>query len=302
ELPVGAFLAAALVLVPVSWHWRARSIPTLSIIAWLFLDNIILAVNAIVWSGNVNVVSLVWCDIAVRVEYASNLALPAACLCLTIRLERISSARSASTTLTSKRKWMWFDIMMCWGLPLLYLGLYYIVQGHRFDIVEDLGCRFTFYVSVAGLFLVMLPPLLLSFLTLIFAGLSLAHFFRRRIDFSKHLASSGSALTTARYLRLMLMSIVLMLWVLAVTSANVWFSSRTGLRPWISWDNVHSNWWQVGQFPQALMSQSDRTWVLALWWAVPVSAYINAMFFVFGEDALKEYRAWWMWIKDKALR
>jgi pheromone a factor receptor len=63
ELPVGAFIAAALVLVPVPWHWRARSIPTLSIIAWLFFDNLILAVNSIVWADNVQIIAPVWCDI-----------------------------------------------------------------------------------------------------------------------------------------------------------------------------------------------------------------------------------------------
>ncbi|KZV72294.1 STE3-domain-containing protein [Peniophora sp. CONT] len=302
ELPFGAFLAAIVVLIPFSWHWRARNVPTLSIIIWLFLDNFILGVNTIVWADNVRAIVPVWCDIAVRLEYASTLALPAACLCLTMRLERISSTRTVSTSVQSRRRWLWFDIAMCWGLPLLYLALYYIVQGHRFDIVEDLGCRFTFYVSVAGLFLVMMPPLVLSFLTLVFAGLALSHFFRRRLDFSRHLATSGSTLTTARYFRLMLMSIVLMFWVLAVTGIDVWFSSRNGFRPWISWENVHSNWWQIGQFPWAFVSQSDQRWTIALWWTVPISAYIFAAFFIAGEDALREYRSWWTGFRRHVLR
>lgn len=64
ELPVAAFIAAGLVLVPLPWHWRARNIATVSIIVWLFVSNIIYAINSIIWAGNVAASALVWCDIS----------------------------------------------------------------------------------------------------------------------------------------------------------------------------------------------------------------------------------------------
>jgi hypothetical protein len=63
EMPLGASVAALLVLVPLPWHWRARNIPTLSIIVWLFVSNVIFAVNSTIWSGNVDLAVPVWCDI-----------------------------------------------------------------------------------------------------------------------------------------------------------------------------------------------------------------------------------------------
>jgi pheromone a factor receptor len=63
ELPIGAFLAAALVLVPLPWHWRARNVATLSLIAWLFVLNLIYGVNASIWAGNFKILVPVWCDI-----------------------------------------------------------------------------------------------------------------------------------------------------------------------------------------------------------------------------------------------
>ena len=54
ELPVVAFLAAFLVLVPLPLHWRARNIATLALIFWLFITDVIYGVNAIVWAGNVD--------------------------------------------------------------------------------------------------------------------------------------------------------------------------------------------------------------------------------------------------------
>ena len=64
EFPVGAFLAAILVLIPLPAHWRSRNVATMSIIAWLFVMDIVYGVNTIVWDGNVFKRLLVWCDIS----------------------------------------------------------------------------------------------------------------------------------------------------------------------------------------------------------------------------------------------
>ena len=64
EFPVGAFLAAFLVLIPLPAHWRSRNIATVSIIVWLFAMDVIYGVNTIVWDGNVRKHLLVWCDIS----------------------------------------------------------------------------------------------------------------------------------------------------------------------------------------------------------------------------------------------
>jgi pheromone a factor receptor len=66
ELPIVSFLCATLVLVPLPWHWRAGTVPTLSIVFWLFLVNIINGVNSIIWADNVTIIAPVWCDIGER--------------------------------------------------------------------------------------------------------------------------------------------------------------------------------------------------------------------------------------------
>ncbi|TFY61868.1 hypothetical protein EVG20_g6898 [Dentipellis fragilis] len=302
ELPVGAFLAAVAVLIPIPWHWRARNVPTLSIIAWLFVSNFIYGINTSIWAGNARILVPVWCDIVTKIQIGSNIALPAACFCLCVHLERIASVRQAHTTRTSKTRQMIFDLSMCWLLPILYMILHYIVQGHRFDIVEDFGCRPTVYVSIASLFIVFIPPLALTVATLILGGVALAHFFRRRLSFARHLQQSNSALTTARYFRLMVMALVEMFWTLVVSSLNVWFTCRGGLRPWISWDNVHVGFSQIGQFPTVLIPKDDLRWTFALWWTIPISAFIFSAFFAFGEDAMREYCACFAWVRLHVFR
>ena len=76
-----AFLAASLVLVPLPWHWRARNVATLSMIVWLFAVNIIYGVDALLWSGNVEVVAPVRCDISKFLPLATLPCTHTWCLC-----------------------------------------------------------------------------------------------------------------------------------------------------------------------------------------------------------------------------
>ncbi|KAJ7071635.1 Rcb2.42 [Mycena amicta] len=293
ELPIGAFLGAALVLVPLPWHWRARNVPTLSIIAWVFMSNIILGTNAIIWADNIHVVARVWCDISTKIRIGATMALPACCLCLCIHLERIASVRQVQTSIDQKRRRMAFDFAMCWGLPILTMTLHYIVQGHRFDIIEDLGCLPAIYVSVAAILLLYTPILTVILLTLGFASTALYHFFRRRLTFARHLQDSGSSsgMTPSRYFRLMAMALVQMIWATAVTVSNMYITLLPGIRPWVSWENVHSNFSRVGVFPRVFIPQNIWSSAIFAFWAIPITSALFFVFFAFGQDAVKEYKA-----------
>ncbi|KAJ6629063.1 GPCR fungal pheromone mating factor [Mycena sp. CBHHK59/15] len=268
ELPIGAFAASFIVLIPLPWHWRARNVPTLSLIAWLFIANMTYAVNAVIWAGSIDIVAQVWCDIATKLQVGSTMALPTCCLCLCIHLERIASVRQVRTTPEQKRRRMIFDILMCWGLPCITMALHYIVQGHRYDLVEDFGCRAAIYVSLASIFLVWLPPLTAVLLTLGFASAALYHFFQRRLTFARHL-QAASSLTPNRYFRLMSMALVQMLWASGVTAVDMAFTMRPGLRPWVSWADVHSNFGRVAVFPTAFIPAQTLLISYLIWWTVP---------------------------------
>ena len=59
-----AIVAALSLLLPLPWHWRAGNVATLAIIAWLFVTNLIYAVDAFIWGNNAIIVVPVWCDIS----------------------------------------------------------------------------------------------------------------------------------------------------------------------------------------------------------------------------------------------
>ncbi|KAK7046036.1 hypothetical protein VNI00_007031 [Paramarasmius palmivorus] len=302
ELAPVAFVAAASVLLPLPSHWKAKNTATLSIIAWLFIINVIYGVDAVVWAQNVDIVIPVWCDITTKLIIGANIALPAACLCVCIHLERVASTRVASVTSLDRRRRTIFELSMCVLLPIVYMGLHFIVQGHRFDIIEDYGCRPTTYYSIPSIFLVWVPPLILSVACLVFAGLALRHFIIRRLTFAAHLAAH-SALTPSRFFRLMSMAVVEMFWSLGITIYVLWFNSiAVPIRPWTSWDRVHSDWLRIDPWPTLLTPKLIQDSFYVLWWLVPASTLIFVIFFAFGADSIEMYKNCGLWIWTRVFR
>ncbi|KAF7326987.1 Pheromone B beta 1 receptor [Mycena sanguinolenta] len=298
-----AFISAFSLFLALPWHWRARNVATLSIIAWLFVTNIIYAVDAIIWSDSVAIVGLTWCDITVKLIIGGNFALPAACLCVCLHLEQVSSVRTVQVTAMDKRRRQIFEACMCFGLPMIFMALHYVVQGHRFDIIEDYGCRPSTYYSIPGIFIVWVPPLVMATASLILAGLALRHFIRRRITFAAHLSANHSALTTSRYLRLLLMSVLQMIWSIAITIFTLWSTSVSiPIRPYTSWAVVHSNFSRVDQFTTLFTPQVVLATRVGIWWMVPASTFAFVAFFAFGNDAMTEYKKGFRWIRTTVLR
>jgi len=104
----------------------------------------------------------------------------------------MASFRQTSTSVAKRRRIL-FECLMCFGLPVVYAALRtcmlhvplimfidipltdLIVQPRRFDVYANFGCRPTVYPTVVTLFLVWIPPLALSLLTLIFCGKSVGY-------------------------------------------------------------------------------------------------------------------------------
>lgn len=111
-----------------------------------------------------------------------------------------------------------------------------------------------------------------------------------RLVFSSVLQVSSSPMSTNRYMRLIAMAVTLVLWDTALTLITIWANTSDGLRPWISWEHVHSHWDRADAYVWILMSPQFRSLTLLIWWATPVSSIIIFIFLGFGEDALNEYR------------
>ena len=65
-------------------------------------------------------------------------------------------------------------------VKLTLVGLDYIIQDHRFDLIEVIGCQPAVFHSVPSVFIVWIPVLLLSLITFIFACFAIHSFISTR--------------------------------------------------------------------------------------------------------------------------
>ncbi|KZT68611.1 hypothetical protein DAEQUDRAFT_671191 [Daedalea quercina L-15889] len=160
-----AFLCVVVLVCLLPAYWASRNIAMLALIWWLVLCNVIQGINAVVWAGNVDVRIPVWCDIGTKLLLGVRLAVPATCLCLSNRVRHLLTTGDAKGGIGI----LSFDLTMCIIVPIIYMALHIIVQGHRFNLTKNFGCSPAVYNTIPALFLVWLPPLILSMFAIMLA-------------------------------------------------------------------------------------------------------------------------------------
>lgn len=100
----------------------------------------------------------------------------------------------------------------------------------------------------------------------------------------------------------MALAIVEMCWDTGTNIYILYTNIVAGLRPWISWADVHSDFSRVGQFPNFLVPQAVIKNFIFQWWIIPVSCIFFFIFFGFSEEAVSDYRAVFFWICRNILR
>ncbi|KAJ7088283.1 GPCR fungal pheromone mating factor [Mycena epipterygia] len=290
-----AFIAFIFVLVPLLLHWKSRNIPLLSLFCWLALSNLTYGINSAIWNGNVNIVIPVWCDITTKIKIGADVAPPVCALALALQVYRI--------TLQKPQLGTRLELGVCFGFPFIIMILHTIVQGHRFDIYEGFGCNPAIYLSIPSIMILDVPPLIAAALALVYCSLALVNFSRQRQAFSRIVQNSQSpGLSKSRYFRLMSLTFVLGVWdalVICLTRASAY---RNGLLPWTTWDDVHSYFWLISQYPTALVPSDVLEWLYFSWASVPITSLFAFVFFAFGAEAMRDYRACARWVETTILR
>ncbi|KAF7312246.1 Pheromone B alpha 1 receptor [Mycena indigotica] len=288
-----AFIGFVLSFIPLPWHLQAWNVGTCLYMIWTGLACLTLFVNSIIWHNNMLDWAPVWCDISTHFMNGFNLAIPATSLCINRRLYQIASVKTVTKTKQEQRRAIIVDFLIGLGLPLLQIPLQYIVQGHRYNIFEDIGCLGETFETPVAVVLFHLPPILVGCVSAVYCVLSIRAFYASRAQFKELLSSSNTNLNLNRYVRLMalasidlLFTIPLGIWVL-YTNVSV-----VGLSPWISWDDTHSNFSRVSQIA-AYFWRRDPLMVASLEtlrWATVFCAFIFFAFFGFADEAIKNYK------------
>ncbi|KAH7911855.1 pheromone A receptor-domain-containing protein [Hygrophoropsis aurantiaca] len=291
--PIFAFLGFILSIIPLPWHLQAWNSGTCYYMIWTALACLNQFINSVIWHNNAINFAPVWCDISIRIMLGASVGIPAASLCINRRLYQIAKVHAVTVTRAEKRRAILVDTLICVLFPMVFIALQYVVQGHRFDIYEDVGCYPFIYNTIVAFFLSDSWPIIIGLISAGYCGLSLRAFYTRRAQFNQFLASNTS-LNASRYFRLMALAMTEILCTIPLAAFMIWLNTAAQpVEPWISWADTHGDFSRVGQYPSLLWTR-DYLLVVAMQltrWFVVICAFVFFGFFGFAAEARKNYRA-----------
>ncbi|KDR78092.1 hypothetical protein GALMADRAFT_65142 [Galerina marginata CBS 339.88] len=286
-----AFIGFLMCSIPFPWHLEAWNTGTCLYMAWTGLACLIQFINSVIWNRNAINWAPIWCDISSRLTVGIAVGIPAASLCINRRLYHISSVRSVTITKAEKRRDVMIDLSISLGLPVLEMILQYIVQGHRFNIFEDVGCYPVTYDVWPAYILVFCPPIVIGLISGVYAILSIINFNKSRSQFNSFLSSHNN-LTSSRYVRLMCLAGIEVVCTVPLGSYAVYLNSKL-INPYVSWENTHAGFSRVDQIPAAIWRANpvSQASIELTRWLVVICAFIFFGFFGFADEARKNYRS-----------
>jgi len=293
-----SFIGFVVVTIPFPWHLEAWNTGTCLYMAWTSLSCLSLFINSIVFNKTVINMVPVWCDISSRLLVGASVGIPAASLCINRRLYKIAAVQSVTNSKAEKRRTVMIDLAIGLGIPFLQMILQVIVQGHRFNIYEEIGCYPMTYNTPPAYPLVFCWPVVISIMSALYCLSTIRILVKRRADFNQLLAGNNN-LNSSRYLRLislagfeLILGIPLSVYLSLYLNLHQPGTNQSPINPWISWANVHYHFSYVGQFPSIEWKQDPIT-VTAIEmtrWSMILCAFIFFGFFGFAQEARKHYR------------
>ncbi|KAJ3487558.1 hypothetical protein NLI96_g3455 [Meripilus lineatus] len=227
-----SLLSFILLLIPATWNIRSWNAGYLLASFWLGWQCLMDFIGAIVWRNNVTNWAPVFCDITIRITYASSVGIVAAGLVITRRVSEIASGRMTGH---SKRRVILTDLAIGLIPPLIQIMIFWFIQDHRFDIFEDVGCSFVTQVNLLSLFLSGLWPIIIGTASICYSVITLRALYKRRKE-QLDLQQMGEGLTFDHYYRLIFMVTLEMA---ATVPISIWNIISVYIPPFDdSWKNL----------------------------------------------------------------
>ncbi|CAE7159125.1 unnamed protein product, partial [Rhizoctonia solani] len=293
-LPVACGFAIVCVLLPVSWHWKAKNTGTLLYIGWTVVANLNLMINSILWKDSVEDFAPAWCTISAKIIAAQSVGLTAASMCINRKLYNIATIQSVSITPESKRRTMIVDLSIGVLFPIVVMALHYIVQPSRYLILENIGCWPDTSVSLVSIPLVLVWPLIICSASFIYCVLSIRGFLKARQQFNQVLNNSGSGINLSRYFRLLALASEEIIFAVPLSAYFLKVNlSRGAPPPWVSFDYLHRFYYITSAVPWAYLKldQESFTSMLISFWVVPAGGFLFFVWFGLGGEAFATYKS-----------
>ncbi|KAF2196325.1 hypothetical protein GQ43DRAFT_383577 [Delitschia confertaspora ATCC 74209] len=284
-LPLFAFPAIILDIPPLIWHFSQRNIAAWSLMLWIIIQNLFVAINPFLWPRD-NVYD--WyngaglCDVEARISVGSVVALPCTIVCIMRKLAKVMDTRNISVVPPQNQriKDNVLEVLWCWAFPGLMMLVYYIVQPVRYFIFSISGCLPAYDGSWMSVLMSWIWGPIITFVAAYYAVVLLYRLYRYRREFSRLMAARNT--TKSRFLRLLIMSLTL-IFVCLPYSAWILYKEIKTIKGGFSWSRVHGeNWNTVIKVP---------THGVVFWdtWGHVVIGYLGFFVFGTGRDAKELY-------------
>jgi hypothetical protein len=163
-----------------------------------------------------------------------------------------------------------------------------VVQGHRYNLIEDLGpITDTYNVTLAFPLYFMWEPLFVI-LSGFFGMMNVRIILKRRKLFDMVLSLGSTNVSKDRYMRLLCLTI----WGVVVhTPLATWIiivnATQYEVFPWISWEDTHSNYGRIEYINRFMLSILPHKVIATsiAWWSLPLCGLSFFVLFGFGEAA-----------------
>jgi len=170
--------------------------------------------------------------------------------------------------------------------------VHYVVQGHRFNIFEEVGCYPFTWNTPPAYALVFTWPIAIGAVSASYCIRTIRELAIRRAQF-KELLSVNKNLSSSRYFRLMGLAGIEVVSTIPLGAYSIYLNATAQpIQRWISWSNTHYDFSAVGQYPSVVWHENSLT-VMSIQltrYFVVICAVIFFAFFGLAEEARKNYR------------
>ncbi|KAF8841556.1 STE3-like pheromone receptor [Paxillus ammoniavirescens] len=291
-----SFIGFLLASIPLPWHLQAWNTGTCMYMIWTSLGCLIMFVNSIVWNDNVVNWAPVWCDISSRYIVGASIGIPASALCINRRLYYIVKLQSLSYGKKEKRREIVVDASIGVGFPCVVMALQYVVQGHRFNIFEQIGCYPATMNTLPAYFLIFMWPLLVGLISMVYAACTFRLALRQKSRL-REMLHTGCSIDAGRYWRLMALCTTEIIFTVPLSLYSIIMNAVDNApMPYVSWAYIHEGFSAVGQYPSVAWQTSPAS-IASLEvsrWCFFLCAFVVFAFFGWTEECRDFYRhAFW---------
>ncbi|KAI9862909.1 MAG: a-factor receptor [Trichoglossum hirsutum] len=246
--------------------------------------------NSLIWpTGDVSNWwdGAVLCDIQAKLFWATYSGDAGALAAIMRNLARVMDVNRGALvpTRAQRKREVIIDVSFCFAYPIFHIATHYIVQTNRYYIFQIVGCTPSWDWSWPTIVLIHIWPSIFCIIGSYYTILVVARLYKYRRQFNVILNSSASKYTKSRFLRLFILSLILLVVYLPMTSFII-FENMNHPMVEYSWSAVHGpDWWTIYMVPTGGVVRFDR-------WITIISGLANFIFFGLGKDALEMYRCW----------